>query len=355
MALNELFSMFAGQGKAALAAAAVIPALAVSGEALAQSSGLSASPAPQAAVSVGASSTSDSYFDMQGISWSLAGPNWFARFGPRPPGVSPAFGNFPGDAGGSLGLGLRGGRIQGEFFGRWSQGHRSTATFQSPSLMLSDGTYGWWWDMSATPFVVGATPVLGDRPFRLNVPSPFHAPQSGVLERSQSLAAATSPQQPGPDINSNVAPEPGGEDRLPAPDRLTSQQEPAQIMAPTPASGASDNPIGNTRLESTSTGGSLTTLADHGVGSEASASPWSTATTDGLSVQEAERLHATETAARNREAESLLNKARAALNAGKVGLAAVYCRMALNRSTGEVRRSALEIQRRITAIESRPH
>ncbi|GAB4127777.1 hypothetical protein [Thermopirellula anaerolimosa] len=306
---------------------------AFSGLASAQPPHRATAPSNQTAVSVGASSASDSFYEMQGISWSLVGPNWFARFGPRPPVAAPAFGNFPGDGGATFGFGHRGDRVQGEFFGRWPQGYRSAATFQSPSLMLSDGAYGWWWDASAAPFVMGVVPVVGDRPaFPEGRPS-LHDPQSNVLERSHALSAATSIGMEAPQQNqAAIADDADGDD-------AASQHSNAP-------NSTSPTPRANLSLSGTHTN----TATDDAIGPSAPSRAWSTAVSEGLGVEEAARLRAAELATQNQEAESFLRKASAALEAGRIGTAETYCRMALARAVGDVRTAALQLQHRIAAV-----
>jgi len=331
-----------------LVTAAGILVAARSADVLAQTSDIPPNLSPQAAVSVGGTSVSDSFFEMQGISWSLAGPNWFARFGPRPPGVSPAFGNFPGDAGGSVGFGIRGERVQGEFFGRWSQGYRSAATFQSPSLMLSDGAYGWWWDASATPFVMGVVPVLGDRPGAASRLPPLSEPRPTVLERSEALSATGIPQirpnDPATGRNTDQTADAvaGGNDRIAEAGAVMQTQESA-------ADAHAASPAGRSH-----SGRPMSAETQDVMSSSNISRAWSTAVSEGLGVDEAERLRAAEVAAQNREAETLLRKAAAALEAGRAGSADVYCRMALARATGAVRAQALQLQARISAARRPP-
>ncbi|NMC20582.1 MAG: hypothetical protein GYA33_09190 [Thermogutta sp.] len=286
---------------------------------------------------------------MQGVSWSLVGPNWFARFGPRPPGVSPAFGNFPGDAGGSVGFGLRGRRVQGEFFGRWSQGYRGAATFQSPSLMLSNGYHGWWWDASATPFVMGFVPVVGDRPVFPGETPRLDDPQSKVLERSHALSTATAtgmadPLENGRPGEENPGENPGGTAGA------ASERKDGIAGADVPGQNPSSAAAQAARPPDPSFSGTRSaTASGDGIGPSNASRAWATAVSEGLGVDEAARLRAAEVAAQNREAESLLRQAAAALAAGRAGAAEVYCRMALARATGAVRAEALQLQARITA------
>lgn len=327
--------------------------------ALAQTGGTANAPVPQAAVSIGASSASDSFFEMQGVSWSLVGPNWFARFGPRPPAAAPAFGGFPGDAGGSVGFGVHGGRVQGEFFGQWSQGYRGAVTFQSPSLMLSNGSYGWWWDGSFTPFVTGVVPVTGDRAGVPGGPGPLHEPRSKTLERSQALSAVTSadigpPRNHAP-ANAAASDEHAGaadaaeghEDGLAGIDAAANPANAASAATRNPNADAA--PAAKTAPDLSLSAGPSGRVAVGAIAGANASRAWSTAVSEGLGVEEAAKLRAAEVAVRNAEAEALLRKASAALQAGRAGLAETYCRMALSRATGEVRTAVLHLQHRIAA------
>lgn len=339
--------------------------------ALAQTVGSANAPAPQAAVSVGASSASESFYEMQGVSWSLVGPNWFARFGPRPPAIAPAFGGFPVDAGGGLGFGFRGGRVQGEFFGQWSQGYRSTVTFQSPSLMLSNGSYGWWWDGSFTPFVTGVVPVIGDRAGFPGGLGPLRDPQSKTLERSQALSAATSGEigPPGDHAAVNApirGPTNASTNDQPADPRTGGAVEQEAGLAGTDAAAnpgdATNAParspkpdtasVAEPALDLSLSAGIPASAAGGAIGESNTSRAWSTAVSEGLGVEEAAKLRTAEVAARNSEAEALLRKASAALQSGRVGLAETYCRMALSRATGEVRAAVLRLQNRVAAMRS---
>ncbi len=318
----------------------------------AQSSGIPpAAPSPQAAVSVGGTSVSDSFFEMQGISWSLTGPNWFARFGPRPPASAPAFGNFPGEAGGSAGFGIRGERVQAEFFGRWSQGYRSAATFQSPSLMLSDGAYGWWWDASATPFVMGVVPVLGDRPGAATGLPPLREPRPTVLERSEALSAAAPTEMPPvrPHDRAIERNRDRAADAVPRRNEGIVGAELSSASVDTAGHAPSATPAAQPR-----SGPLMADQRSDAISPSPAGRAWSTAVSEGLGVEEAQRLQAAESAARNREAEALLRKAAAAFEAGRAGTAAIYCRMALARATGATRAQALQLQDRITNTRRPP-
>lgn len=326
----------------------------------AQTAGSVNVPTPQAAVSIGASSASDSFFEMQGVSWSLVGPNWFARFGPRPPAAAPAFGGFPGDAGGGVGFGVHGGRVQGEFFGQWSQGYRGAVTFQSPSLMLSNGSYGWWWDGSFTPFVTGVVPVIGDRAGVPGGPGPLRDPQSKTLERSQALSAVASAkigppadhaptnapandQPAGPGVDASE----GHENGLAKTDEAANPGN--ATNAPARSWKAGTDSVAQTAPDLSLSAGIPASVAVGAIAGANASRAWSTAVSEGLGVEEAARLRAAEVAVRNAEAEALLRKASAALQAGRAGLAETYCRMALSRATGEVRTAVLHLQHRIAA------
>jgi hypothetical protein len=101
----------------------------------------------------------DGFFERTGVSWSLSGPNWFARFGGG--AAAPPFGGAQPGAGIGGGVGVAGGGINGGLTFMAGQGSRRSNVSQSGNLTLYNGYPGFLSDTSQTPFVTGLIPVVG--------------------------------------------------------------------------------------------------------------------------------------------------------------------------------------------------
>lgn len=119
------------------------------------------------------------FFEQQGVAWSLNGPNWFARFG-----------NPAATAGPHFGIGGFNDGVSGRLRFSMGQGSRRMQTVTAPSLTVTPGFPGTLQSGQVTPFVTGWQPVVGSGGVRLptSVPAQAALIQNGRVTR-QILAA----------------------------------------------------------------------------------------------------------------------------------------------------------------------
>lgn len=112
----------------------------------------------------------DSFSEFTGSSWNASGKNWFFGFGGGAPGggAAPPFGGAPGGLSG--GFGFAGGGMSGGFGFTAGQGYSSTLGSTSGSITSLNGTQGYLFNGTLTPFVTEITPVVGSPVMRLQSP-----------------------------------------------------------------------------------------------------------------------------------------------------------------------------------------
>ncbi len=284
--------------------------------------------AQQVTVSTPYTSVNDSFFEHMGTSWGAQGKNWFFQFGPsgNPNSAAPQFGLFDPSAGANLGFGWNG----GGFLGNFSQGSRRSFTSVTPSVTVPNGGTGMIMDTSVSPFVMGYIPVVGG--FPIVVPPPVqpmfppmaYAPpeqtsgHSAVLQALQNTRDGAPPSQPH-EVGAQ-APQPAGD-----------------LMLAEPADRAPGGPA-----------------ADRSADGSRNGSQASSADRPAMGVAEARRLHATETAQQDSEAQKLLERGRYAQADGKLSLARTYYRMVVSRASPKLRQEALSLLASLPAPEATP-
>lgn len=128
-----------------------------------------------------------SFYEQNGVQWSLQGPNFNANFGGAP--VVAPFGNPDPNAGLRTGVGFGSGRTRGSLGLNFNQGSSQSISTTTPSLTTTDGFPGSISSGTVRPFVTGVTPIVsgsGYSPQQLNPPNPafqnFHAYQNQYLQ-----------------------------------------------------------------------------------------------------------------------------------------------------------------------------
>ena len=147
-----------------------------------------ASAQPMIQQSVPFQNLGSSFFENNGVSWNLRGPNFFANFGGG--GLAPAFGNADPNAGLRTGVGFSGGGVQGSLGFNFSQGSNRSNVSTVPSVTSLNGVPGTITSQTLRPFVTGITPVVGGQaliPMGTPAPNPtiqaYHAGQQQDLQR----------------------------------------------------------------------------------------------------------------------------------------------------------------------------
>ncbi len=100
-----------------------------------------------------------SFFENNGVTWSLRGPNFFAN---GPAAAQPPFGNPDPNAGLRGGVGFVGGGIRGGLGFNFAQGSSRSISSTVPSITTMNGVPGNITSQTIRPFVTGVTPIVGD-------------------------------------------------------------------------------------------------------------------------------------------------------------------------------------------------
>ncbi len=242
-----------------------------------------------------------SFFEQTGTQWGVQGPGFHFQFG-GPAFGQPAFGNP------SLGGGVRGGwnwnsgPWSGHFGWMAAQGSQSSLVSQVPSITVSPGRVGYFYDASLSPFVIGYIPIVGTAPqvpfsYAVAPPAGFGAFYPGI--------ETPYVQQGNPRVQAMLQSRAAGESAAELP--TARESGPAPDQPPAESQGVPPVP------------------APERVSTAASAAP---------SVADARLMHQQEQAAVQREVEQLLQRGMAAEQAGKPGVARIYYRMAADRAGG---------------------
>jgi len=242
---------------------------------------------------------SNNFFERFGVNWS---GNWrgmsFAYGGDSI--AQPAFGGFQPGAGLTTGIGWSGPDWNFNLGLNFTQGARQTLVNQTPVVTLMNGQVGSVDDTSQTPFVISVVPVIGG------------------MQGNVGMNNAMGP----PAVNPMAVP--AGNSRL---------REILQNQAPVPGPSGQDLNLGGDGP-----------AADNGAAAVAgrlSAAQASSAGRPAPSVAEARRLHDQEQASGDEELQALMERARAAEDDGKPGVAKIYYQMVARRATGDLKTQAL--------------
>ena len=242
--------------------------------------------------------------------------------------ATPAFGGNDPAAGLRTGFAISGRQGQLNFSFDFAQGYRQSNVSQTPMVTLMNGQQGFFSDTSQTPFLVSVLPVVGaggppigffnplPTPAQLaaaaGMPMPSGNPRLDAIRQARAESQENG-WQPGGARQGPVAPPPPPRPRNPRPPE-----------AVTAADQAAD------------------------VGDRLAAAQESSAGRAAPSVAEARRLHAAEKNAGSEQILALMERARAAEEAGKPNVAKIYYQMVARRASGELKQQALD---RLNALQ----
>ncbi len=259
---------------------------------------------------------SDSFYENNSINWSGNYRGFTFTFGGGAL-ARPQFGGFDPSSGlttnfaavgpyGQIGVGLN-----------FSQGYKSAAVTQAPSVTLTNGQQGFVSDTSQTPFVISIVPVVGAFP--------------------------VAPQQQAPGMDDDLNPvDPRVQAMLQAhadAQAQAAQAKDGKAVQPPVQQQKLDKPAPQQNLK-------LMKVADPvpGAGEAAAerlhAAQASTAGRPALSVAEAKRLHQQEQEAANGEMAALMERARALEEDGKPNVAKIFYQQIAKHATGELQQQA---------------
>ena len=275
------------------------------------------------------------FFERNAIGWS---GNWrgfnFSYGGAAL--ATPPFGGFDANAGITNNFALTGKHGQINFNTAFGQGSKAYATSQTPSVTLMNGQQGYFSDTSQTPFVISMVPVVGAFPIM---------PNFGITPPSMfSLADPDSPRGINPRIHA-MAMERARQDRAveAPPDGMSVVEAPA--LQP-PAQGVPGMAVPK---KAAAQAAKLMNVRDPPPADPAfqaaarlAAAQESSAGRAAPSVEEARRMHELEKGAGDRDIAAILERARAAEEDGKPGVAKIYYQMVARRGTGDLKQQALE-------------
>jgi hypothetical protein len=128
----------------------------------------------------GVINSGDGFSESIGTNWGARGKNWFFGFGGGVPGGFPPFGPAPGGLSGGFGFG--GGGFSGGFGFNAGQGYSSSLGSTSGSITSLNGTPGFIFNGTLTPFVTEITPVVGNRAPVLISPLALKLQQAGGVQ-----------------------------------------------------------------------------------------------------------------------------------------------------------------------------
>ncbi len=271
-------------------------------------------------------SVGDSFFENVGIGWGFRSKGVWVQFG-SPTLAAPQFGGFRPDAGVNLGFGFERGGTAGFFNANFSQGSQRSFVSQTPVITVTDGMPGYVAVGTVRPFVVSYVPVVGGFPtipavFLPALPMPFVPPSSsgvGADAVRDALRRAESAVNAGP--GSSRGPQGDGFPMAPAPN-------PERLIPPPSAAEPSDSLLRR-----------LVAARESSAGRPA------------VSVAEAKRLRDAERTALEAEAEVAYERGLAALEAGNLGAAKVYFRMAERHASESLRH---EIRQQLESLGAPP-
>ncbi|MCS7303772.1 MAG: hypothetical protein NZ602_01515 [Thermoguttaceae bacterium] len=285
-------------------------------------------------------SIQEGFFEHIGVQWALQGRNWSIQFGGADL-AQPSIGGFQPGAGIQGGFQFGGPGWTGQLQFSAGQGNTRTVTSATPSVTIMNGATGYVADTSLSPFVIGLIPVVGAGGLSPWVgtlpgigiagpPMPGWVPVPGTskVERFLAEGDSRSPNRSSPPGGSgaglgSINPFAGGGGGL------------IGAAAPQPAVSTHQvTPAKDVQRETfrTSTDPSLDRL---------SRAQQSTAGQPVLSVAEAKAIREAEIQQANQQAQEFFQRAQQAEQAGKIGLAATYYRMAAQRASGQLKQQIL--------------
>lgn len=268
----------------------------------------------------------NSFFEQNSINWS---GNWrginFSYGGGAL--AKPQFGHPDPSAGLSANWAVVGPQGRINFATNFSQGNVQSATSQTPSVTIMNGQQGFFSDTSQTPFVIGQIPVVGAFPMmpQQMVDAPGMAPMIGNPRVQGMLQGHGGFQDPGQPAPAPAPPAPAPRQGM----KLMNVADPLPNRAhKAPVADKAD------KAEQ------VPDLANRAV--RLNAAQESSAGRAAPSVAEARRMHQQEQGGDNgEEMLALMERARAAEEDGKPGVAKIYYQRVARHASGDVKQQAL--------------
>ena len=237
--------------------------------------------AQQTMITLPSHQLNDGFFERIGVGWHFESTRPNSRMFFNYPGLNsavPFFGGWNPANDARFGFGGRHGNTRFGFNMALQQGSSRSMIGSAPSVMVPNGGSGSITNMTLRPFVTGWIPVVGQQ-----VRPPLRLPAGYQPRSRRSVVSESSPR--------------------------STAKEPALRLSSPPVK----------------TNSSITT-----------------ATRSAPSIDEIRRLQLLEDQARLQKVEELMERARGAEQAGKLGVARIYYQQAANRSTGELKKLLLE-------------
>jgi len=278
--------------------------------------------AQQATIATPYRNVSNSFYEHNNVSWS---GNWGGasfQFG-NSSLANPQFGGYKAGSGLATNFAINSGKLNVNFHLNFDQGATTNIVSQTPSVTVMNGQTGYMSDTSITPFVIGQIPVVGRGPIIANMPGvpgslPGVNPLFGALGDAPPAWGNPHVQQmlqqvarPSDSDDDDTAPGNG----VPAPAAAKAR---AARNAPVPVA------------------------APAGPAAQLFAAQASSAGRAAPSIAEARRIYEKEKAANDGDLTALLERAQAAEEDGKPGVAKIYYQMVFKRATGELKAQAQE-------------
>lgn len=242
----------------------------------------------QVTITTPSSTVNNSFSENININWGVRGPGFFFNMGG---GAAPGFGGGNPAAGAQLGVGFGGGNLQGGLNLTAGQGSQRAITSSAPSVTVMNGAGGAFRDISVSPFVIGAIPVVGFAPSQ-PVVQPIQQPP--VRNWRSTLPARARQPAPAPQAKPAQAQAPVANQPPPA----AARGAPPQVPQP----------------------------RDEGAGAQ--------------SLGEIRRQLAAEDRQLEAEARQLLERGQQAEDAGKAGVARIYYQRVARQVGGVLRQEA---------------
>ena len=256
---------------------------------------------------------SDSFFEQNAVNWSgnYRGFNFSYGGGAL---AKPAFGGADPTAGLSTNFGITGPNGQINFGLNFSQGYKQSMVTQAPSVATMNGQPGTIQDESQTPFVISVVPTVGAFPLLNSIGPPGINPMNVPAERP-----------------------PAGPSRV---DQfLQSKAEDDAAAAGTPPTMV---PAGPNQGVAAPAAKAEEVAEPAAADNRVAGAQQSSAGRAAPSVAEARRLHQLEQGNQDETLRAVLERARAAEEDGKPGVAKIYYQQVARHASGALKQQALD-------------
>ncbi len=291
----------------------------------------------QATIATPYHSVGDHFFENIGIGWGFRSKGVSVQFGGLTL-AAPPFGGFQSGAGANLGFGFGRGDTAGYVNANFSQGSQRSLVTHTPSITVTDGVPGYVAVGTVRPFVVSYVPVVGGFPA---LPAVFlPGPAMPIMPPSSSGVGADAVR----------------ESLRRAEERSRAEPEGANVSwRPRPAVALERGPEAPPPHTNGCPLQTHSVRADDSLLQRLAAAQQSTAGRPVPSVAEARRLREAEESALQVESQIAFERGLAAQEAGNLGAAKVYFRLAARHASEELRRQILQRLESLDTPPSRDH